>query len=109
MKRVGLSVLVMLGFAQVSGTAADYSKMSANELNEALILAATEGHANVVRELVKAKPKVDAINTAFISAAENFPGITTNPSSGHRYRTALMDYLNVMKELIKAGANVLLS
>jgi ankyrin repeat protein len=179
MKKVGLLVLVMLDFAQVSGTAADYSKMSAKELNEALIisvkegsydevqnlvragangnqkitytksnyddydsnitctlleyaakhgyvdivkelivkaknddintaliLAAKEGHANVVRELVQAKPKVDAINTAFISSARNFPGITTNPSSGRLDRTALKDYLNVIKELIKAGANV---
>ncbi len=179
MKKVRLLVLVMLGFAQVSGTAADYPKMSANELNEALIiavkkgssddvqklvrsganvnqkitytksnyddydsditctlleyaakngyvdivkeliqklknddintaliLAAEEGHANVVRELVQAKPKVDVINTALISSARNFPGITTNPSSGRRDRTALKDYLNVIKELIKAGANV---
>ncbi len=179
MKKVGLLVLVMLGFAQVSSTAADYSKMSANELNEALIiavkkgssdevqklvrsganinqkitytksnyddydsvitctlleyaakhgyvdvvkelkvkaknddintaliLAAEEGHENVVRELVQAKPKVDAINRALISAAKNFPGITAHLATGRLERTALKDYLNVIKELIKAGAHV---
>ena len=72
-------------------------------INTALILAAEEGHTNVVQELVQAKPTVDALNTALIFAARNFPGITTNPSTGSRYRTALKDYLNVIKELIKAG------
>ena len=32
-------LLLLLGFAQVSGTAADYSKMSVNELNEAFVIA----------------------------------------------------------------------
>lgn len=180
MQKVGLSILVMLGFARISSAAEDYSKMSANELNEALIIAvkegssgdtqklvqaganinqnitytkhnyddydsnitctlleyaaehgyvdiikeliqnlkndhvinkaliaaATNGHANVVRELMQKKPKLVAINTALISAARNFPGITINASTGHPYRTALKDYLNAIRELIKAGADV---
>jgi uncharacterized protein len=174
-KKIGLLVLVMLGFAQVSGTAADYSKKSVNGLNEALIIAlkkgsseevqklvraganvdqtiscietrgdcdyditytllqyaakhdyvdivkelirlktknddinkaliiaAEKGHANVVRELVQAKPKVDVINTAFISVAKNFPGITNRTTISNTHQ----DYLNVIKELIKAGADV---
>jgi ankyrin repeat protein len=179
-ENIRLLVLVMLGFAQISGTAEDYSKMSAEELNEALIIAVTkgssdevqklikagadvnqkitytkrnyddyddhityayleyaakcgcvdivkeliradaknlpintalilaaeEGHTNVVKELVQAKPTVDAINTALISAVGEFPGITTSPTTGFRYSTALKDYLNVIKELIKAGAHV---
>ncbi len=54
MKKVGLLVLVMLGFAQVSGTEADYSKMSTNELNGALIIAVKKGSFGEVQKLVGA-------------------------------------------------------
>lgn len=77
-----------------------------DDIDEALILAAKKGHVGVVKELVRARPTVDALNIALISAAENFPGITANPSSGSRYRIALKDYLPVIKELINAGADV---
>lgn len=177
MKKIGLLVLVMLGYAQSSNAAEEYAKISANELNEALIvavkkgsadevqklvragangnqkiiytssdyydfdpvitcslleyaathgyvdivrefinakskkddvnkalvLAAKKGHANVVKELVRAKPTVEVINTALLSAASNFPNFS---SSGRGGRTVLKDYLNAIKELIKAGANV---
>jgi len=199
MKKVGLLALVILGFAQVSGTVEDYSKMSVDELNKALIeavrkdsaddvkclleagadvnqnitytkrnyddydseitytlleyaakrnlvdivkqflqakakaanrgyidmvkecilgkakdkdldrpliIAAEEACTDVVRELAQANPTIDAINIALMSAVKNFPGITTNASTGSRYRTALNDYLHVIKELIKAGADV---
>jgi|GEM_PF-2547065 len=179
MKKLGLLVLVMLGFTQLSSTAEDYSKMSTNELSEALIIAvrkdfsdevqelvragadvnqnityvkfdgcagydiritctlleyaaahgytdtvrklilvnaddinralivaAEEGHTNAVRELIQAKPKVDSMNAACIAAAKNFPGNTKDTATGLRDRTVLKDYLNVIKELIKAGANV---
>ena len=51
MKKVGLLVLVMLSFAQVAGTA-DYSKMSPNELDKALIIAVEEGSYEKVQKLV---------------------------------------------------------
>lgn len=59
MKKVGLLVLVMLGFAQVACTTADYSKMSANELNEALIIAVKEGSYNEVQKLVQLGAQVN--------------------------------------------------
>ena len=174
-KKIGLPVLVMFGIAQVSSAAQDYSKMSAHELNEALIIAvkkgssddvqklikagadvnqkiscietmgdcdynitytpleyaakcdyvdlikelirikaknddinkaliiaAQKGHADVVRELVQAKAKIDAINTALISATKKFPGCTNRTTISNTHQ----DYLNVIKELIKAGAHV---
>ena len=122
----------MLGFAQISSTALDYSKMSANELNEALIVAvkngsydevqklvragangdqnitytkshyddydskitcslikyaSRNGYVDIVKELIKAKPKIDDINEALIFAAQE----------GHA---------NVVRELIQADDNV---
>lgn len=199
MKTVGILVFVMLGFAQASGAVTDYSKMSVNELNAALveavkkgsydevqklvqsganvnqkftyaesryddydakitctlleyaakdgnvsivkeliqkvekddinaalIVAAKEGDSDMVRELIQGSSKVGVINKAFnrvkeliqgsprintlnkalICSASNFPGITANLSSGKLYRDALGDYVNVIQELIKAGANV---
>ena len=106
MKKVGLLVLAMLGFAQVSGTAADYSKMSANELNEALIIAVEEGSYEKVQKLVQTGANVNG-------------EITHNKSNGSgegcwdwmciytllQY-AASKGYLDIVKELIKAGANV---
>lgn len=53
-KKVGLLVLVMLSFAQVNSTAEDYSKMSANELNEALIIAVKKGSSDETQKLLRA-------------------------------------------------------
>lgn len=59
MKKVGLLVLVMLGFAQVSSTAEDYSKMSANELDAAFILAVQKKDAEKIQELIQAGANVN--------------------------------------------------
>lgn len=59
MKKVELLILIMLGFAQVSGTAADYSKMLANELNEAFIIAVKKGSSDEVQKLVQAGANVN--------------------------------------------------
>ncbi len=103
-------------------------KLKNDDINEALILAAREGHTNAVRELVQAGDaklsmlshvKCLFVNSekcplctnkkyrteALIWAAKEFPGITRNPSSGIVI-VALKDYLNVIKELLKAGADV---
>jgi ankyrin repeat protein len=58
-KKIGLLVLIMFGFAQVSSRAEDYSKMSANELNEALIKAVKKGSSEEVQKLVQAGANVN--------------------------------------------------
>ena len=59
MKKVGLLVLVMLGFAQVSSTAEDYSKMSIMELDAAFILAVQEHRSEKMQELIQAGANVN--------------------------------------------------
>ncbi|MBL4588346.1 ankyrin repeat domain-containing protein [Candidatus Babeliales bacterium] len=105
------------------------SSVRSDDINNALILAAKNGNAKTVKELLQASDTQLTMqsylscffvssekcelclnqkyrDSALISAANRFPGITTNPSSGKRYREGLNDYLNVIKELIKAGTNV---
>lgn len=64
MKKVGLLVLLMFGFAQVGGTEVDYSKMSINELNNALARAVQKGSFGEVQTLVGAGANVSEPHTA---------------------------------------------
>jgi len=96
------------------------AKPKIEDINNALISAAEEAQADVVRELVQIgstdnhpfrcffSPKANKkyLDTALIRAAEKFPGITAHRATGNRNRRALKNYLDVIKLLIKAGAHV---
>ena len=109
------------------------TKLSINAINQALITASGKGHSEIVKELIQiqAKAKADTFNTALIIAAQNLPYITRfYPKDLKDYldtlNTALMvaaknipfitsacgyyrslnGYLYVIKELLKAGADV---
>lgn len=95
-----------------------------DDINEALITAAEHGKAGVVRELIQINAESywkqiwsfvnsfvnysnkEALNIALIRAAEEFPGITVHAATGKRNTRNLENYLDVIKLLIQAGANV---
>ncbi len=132
MKKVGLLVLVMLGFAQVSSTTEDYSKMSANELDAAFILAVQKGHSEKIQELIQAGANVNTPvpytwtsgdcdwhieSTALMYAArKNCPNIIKalvkvkqklNETLNEALIVAIEEgYSDVVKELIEGGADI---
>ena len=104
MKKVGLLVLLMFGFAHVGGTEVDYSKMSINELNNALIRAVEQGSFGEVQALVGAGANVNGEIT--------ITGTLGRGEGAWDYRddytllqyAAMHGYLDILKELIKGGA-----
>lgn len=106
MKKVGLLVLVMLSFAQVAGTTADYSKMSANELNRALIIAVEEGSSDEVQSLVRLGANVNG--EIIVRGSHGSGDGCTDWADLYTLLqyAASKGYLSIVKELIKAGVKV---
>jgi len=102
MKKIGLLVLVMLGFAQVSGTAADYSKMSANELNEALIIAVKKGSSDEVQKLVQAGANG---NQKITYTRSNYDYYDSNITCSLLEYAAKHGYVDIVKELTVKAEN----
>jgi ankyrin repeat protein len=131
-KKVGLLVLIMLGFAQVSSTAEDYSKMLANELDAAFILAVQKKDAEKIQELIQAGANVNTAipycwtkgdcdwwieSSALIYAVRsNCPNIIKvllkvkrklNESLNDALHEAIREkYSDVVEELIDGGADI---
>jgi ankyrin repeat protein len=102
-KKVGLLVLFILGFAQVIATEEDYSTMSITELNQALRTAVAKNAFGEVQKLVRAGANVNE---------EIFVDETLGRGEGcWAFRTcytllelaAISGYTDIVKELIKAG------
>jgi ankyrin repeat protein len=130
MKKVGLLVLVMFGFAQVSSAAEAYSKMSANELNAAFITAVKKRCSDEVQKLVQAGADVnipisywwtegdcdwEIESTALIYAIRhNCPKMVKalllkveKKKLNEALDIAIKEgYPDVVEELIKGGANI---
>lgn len=129
MKKIGLLVLVMLGFAQVSSAAEDYSKMSTNELNEAFIIAVKKSSSDEVQKLIRAGVNVDTQipyiwtdgdcdweikSTALIYAVRhNCPNMVKvllkveKKKLNEALDVAIKEgYSDVVEELIKGGADI---
>jgi len=97
-KKIGLLVLVMLGFAQVSGTAKDYAKMSANELEEAFVTAVKENNQGAVKQLLQAGADAHQEFT-YTKMAYDFDYDITCTVLEYAARHG---YINIVKELIEA-------
>jgi ankyrin repeat protein len=69
-EKFGLSVLCVFGITQGRGAVEDYSKISANELNEAFIIAVKEDSSGEVQKLVKAGANVNEKITYFTSEGD---------------------------------------
>ena len=106
MKKVGLLVLVILSFVQVSSTEADYSKMSANELNAALIIAVEEGSYEKVQKLVQTGANVNGEITLTGSHGSGEGCMDWMCIYTLLQYAASEGYLDIVKELIKAGVKV---
>lgn len=91
MKKVGLLVLVMLGFAQVNSTAEDYSKMSTDELKKTLMEVIAQNNEEMVSKILahpdaKTFDQYDLRNALELAAKNN--------------------YVNIAHTLIQAGADI---
>jgi ankyrin repeat protein len=130
MKKVGLSVLVMSGVAQVSSAAQDYSKMAPHELNEALIIAVESGDVDEAQKLVQAGADINTIityidnseydcswdmedTTLIYAVRHNWPKMVKVLLKGEKKElNKALDiaiekgYLGVVEELIKGGAHI---
>ncbi len=129
MKKVGLSVVVMFGIAQVSSAAGDCSKMSAHELNEAFIIAVQRGSCDEVQKLITAGADTNTIITYILSERDcdweikttaliyavrhNCPNMVKvllkveEKELNKALDVAIREgYLDVVEELIKGGADV---
>jgi ankyrin repeat protein len=111
MKKIGLLVLGIFGFAQVSSAAEDYSKMSPSELNEALDIAIHKGYLDVVEELIKGGADVNYVDergdTPLIIAVKHArPTAEFSPQAQEQARSRWSERLQIIKTLLKAGAKV---
>lgn len=109
------------------------TKVTINAMNAALIIASKNGHSEIVKELIQtqATATTDTFNTVLIFAAQNLPYITRfypkdlkdyldtlntalmltaknipSITSTSGYYKSLNGYLDVIKELLQAGAYV---
>jgi ankyrin repeat protein len=104
MKKFGLLVLLMFGFAQVSGTEIDYSKMSINELDSALIRAVAGNSFDEVQTLVAAGANVHGEITISGTLGRGEGCMDYTDVYSLLQYAAMQGYLDILKELIKAGA-----
>jgi len=104
MKKLGLLVLLMLGFAQVSATEADYANMSAKELDAALVVAVKKGSFGEVQKLVGAGAHVNNEITITGSLGRGEGCMDYMLIHTLLEYAAINGYLDIVKELIKAGA-----
>lgn len=100
MNKVGLLVLVMLSFAQINSMPADYSKMSANELNTALIRSVENGRSDEMQKLVQAGANVNQK----ITYIETMGDCDYNVSYTLLEYAARRGYVDIVKELIRMKA-----
>lgn len=100
MKKIGLSILIMLSFALVGSTAADALTMSPYELNKALIAAVKKGSAEEVQKLVRAGANVDQT----ISDTETAGDCDWNISYTLLEYAAKRNYVDIVKEFIRIKA-----
>lgn len=105
MKKVGLLVLVMLSFAQAAGTT-DYSKMSPNELDRALIIAVEKGSSDEVQTLVRLGANVNGEIIVHESDGSGEGSCDRADFYTLLQYAASKGYLAIVKELIKAGVKV---
>jgi len=104
MKRIGLLALIMLSLAQASSAVEDYSKMSAEKLDSALIQAVEKGSADEVQKLVRAGANVN--EEIYVTWTEGtgegcWAGVTIYTLLQY---AAIHGYIDIVHELIKAGA-----
>lgn len=120
--------LLLLGFAWVTSVAQDYSKMSANELNAAFIVAVKKGSSDEVQKLLQAGANVntpipytwtsgdcdwDIKSTALIYAVKhNLPSMVKVLLKGEKGLNEALNvaikegYSDVVEELIKGGVDI---
>lgn len=98
MKKAGLLVLGMLGFAQVSSAVEDYSKMSTNELNEALVVAVKKGSPGEVQKLIKAGANVNQTVSYFLHDCYDWDYDVTDTLLEYAARHG---YADVVKEFLR--------
>lgn len=98
MKKVGLSVLVILGIAQLSSATQECPKMSANELNEALIIAVKKGSSCEVHKLVQAGANV---NQKISYSQSNYDDYDAHITCTIVEYAAKHGYVDIVKELVQ--------
>lgn len=92
-------LLLLLGFAQITSTVEDYSKMSVNELNETLIIAVKRCSSEEVQKLVRAGAHVDQT----ISCIETMGDCDWDITYTLLEYAAKHGYVDIVKELLQAN------
>ncbi len=104
MNIVRLLVLVIFGFAQVSVAEVDCSKMSTNELNQALISAVERGCFDQVQKLLAAGADINGEITVTGSHGRGEGCMDYRTDYKLLEYASLYGYIDIVRELIKAGA-----
>lgn len=91
MKKIGLLVLVMLSFAQVSGSEVDYSKMSTGELKKTLMEVIAQNNEDMVSKIL-AHPEAKNFDKSDLRKALEL--------------AAKNNYVKIAHTLIQAGADI---
>jgi len=99
MKKIGLSVLLMFGFAQVSSPAEDYSNMSTNELEKALVAAVKKNDPGAVKQLLQAGANAHQELTYTQQCYDDYDHEMTCTVLQY---AALFGYVNIVREFIQA-------
>lgn len=95
-------LLLLLGFTQISSCSTeDYSKMSADELNKALVVAVKHCHSDEVRKLIQA----GADTNQNINYIETSGDCDWNVSSSMLDYASKKGYTDIVKELTKTKLN----